>query len=79
MGKSFCKANVILTRRSAKWWKKYASHSRRVQEREELSHADEDFLMDKKKSSRVDPYTSPKDDAIGWGVYDEAFYKARGK
>lgn len=80
MARSYCKAHVWLTGRSAKWWKKYASHSRRVQEREELSHADEDYLMDKKRSCRVDAYTSPKDDGPGWGsdVFDE-FYKTRGK
>jgi hypothetical protein len=80
MSRSRCHAHVWLTNRSAKWWKKYASHSRRVQQREELSHADIDYTMDRKKSSRVNAYTSPKDDKPGWGsdTLDEQ-YKTRGK
>lgn len=80
MARSYCRAHVWLTGRSAKWWKKYANHSRRVQERNEMSELDEDTILNKKRSSRVDNYTSPKDDRPGWGTdtLDE-FYKTRGK
>jgi hypothetical protein len=45
-----------------------------------MSELDEDTILNKKRSSRVDNYTSPKDDGPGWGsdVFDE-FYKTRGK
>jgi len=80
MARSRCKANVWLTNRSAKWWKKYANHSRRVQERNELADLDEDTMLNKKRSSRVDNYTSPKDGAPGWGSDTLAeFHKTRGK
>jgi hypothetical protein len=80
MSRSRCHAHVWLTNNSAKWWKRYANHSRRIQEREEIINPDEDYTMNRRMSERVNSYNSPKDGRPSWGSDALAEpYKTRGK